>query len=120
MNRDRSDAATYIWEALEAAQRIARFTLDKSYKTYLDDEMLRSAVERQFAIIGEAFAALRRVDAEAAATIPELSRIVAFRNILIHAYFGIDHATVWGVVENDLTDLIERLSLILSEDDSLD
>jgi len=41
-------AAKYLWDAQSAAKRIARFTTGRSYDDYLSDEMLRSAVERQF------------------------------------------------------------------------
>ena len=83
-------AAKYLWDARRAAERIARFTSGRTCDDDLGDEMLRSAVERQFEIIGEAFTGLRRVDPSLAATIPDLPRvdprgspdIVAFRNVL--------------------------------------
>ncbi|HXK61062.1 MAG TPA: DUF86 domain-containing protein [Acidobacteriota bacterium] len=53
--------------------------------------VLRSAVERQFQIIGEALIRLTRTDPETAAAIGDYRRIVAFRNILVHAYGAIDH-----------------------------
>ena len=43
-------ASKYLWDARRAAQRIVRFTTGRSYADYLTDEMLRSAVERQFEI----------------------------------------------------------------------
>ena len=43
--------------------------------------MLRSAVERQFEIIGEALNQLSKVAPDLAAQIADLSRIVAFRNV---------------------------------------
>jgi hypothetical protein len=46
----------------------------------LADEMLHAAVERQFEIVGEAFSGLRRVAPAVATSIPELPRIIAFRN----------------------------------------
>ena len=61
--------------------------------------MLRSAVERQFEIMGEAFVGLRRVDPELAAMIPDPRHIVAFRNVLIHGYATVDDRLVWAVIE---------------------
>lgn len=74
--------------------------------------MLRSAVERQFEIVGEALNRLSRVDPETAALVPDLPRIVAFRNVLAHGYAVIDDALVWQVATRRLPDLravLERL-----------
>ena len=106
-------ASKYLWDARRAAQRIVRFTTGRSYADYLTDEMLRSAVERQFEIIGEAFACLRRADPELAAGIPELPRIVAFRNMLIHGYATVNDQLVWAVVVSDLPPLLSMLDGLL-------
>lgn len=106
-------AAKYIWDARRAAERIARFTAGRSYEDYLSDEMLRSAVERQFEIVGEAFAGLRRVAPSLAIDIPELPRIVAFRNVLIHSYATVDDHLVWSVVESNLPRLLTLLTHLL-------
>ena len=103
------DARKYLWDALQAAKRISRFTSGKSLEIYEADELLRSAVERQFEIIGEALSRFRAVDPENAAAIPELPRIVAFRNILIHGYASVDNKLVWGIVEGKLVSLTEVL-----------
>ncbi|MGH7104562.1 MAG: HepT-like ribonuclease domain-containing protein [Acetobacteraceae bacterium] len=108
-------AAKYLWDARRAATRIARFTAGRSYGDYLADEMLRSAVERPFEIIREAFAGLRRADPELAARVPDLPRIVAFRNVLIHGYATVDDRLVWGVVEGRLAELLEVLVHLLDE-----
>jgi len=104
--------AKYLWDAVEAAARIERFTSGRTFDEYLSDEMLRAAVERQFEIIGEALAGLRRIDPTLAAKVPDLVEIIAFRNILVHAYSDINHQHVWRVIERDLLDLratVERL-----------
>ena len=106
-------AAKYLWDAQRAAERIARFTSGRTCDDYLGDEMLRSAVERQFEIIGEAFTGLRRVDPNLATTIPDLPRIVAFRNVLIHGYATVDSRLVWGVVEGKLAELLALLTRLL-------
>jgi uncharacterized protein with HEPN domain len=109
----RPESRKYIWDALQAADRIARFTDGRSLETYQTDELLRSAVERQFEIIGEALSQFRSVDPDAAAGIPELARIVAFRNILIHGYASVDDRLVWGVVEGKLPSLRSVLDDLL-------
>jgi len=67
--------------------------------------MLRSAVERQFSIIGEALSRLDKDSPDVAAAIPDDGRIIAFRNILIHGYAAVDDRIVWGVIENHLASL---------------
>lgn len=108
-------AAKYLWDARRAAERIARFTAGRGRDDYLADEMVRSAVERQFEIAGEALAGLRRVDPDLAAGIPNLPRIVAFRNVLIHGYATVDNQLVWAVVEGDVPGLLTLLSRLLDE-----
>lgn len=98
----RPEAKKYRWDAHEAARLIRRFVADKSFADYQGDDMLRSAVERQFEIIGEALNLMSKIDAAVAADIPELGRIVAFRNVLIHGYATVDDRLVWGIVEGKL------------------
>ena len=71
-----ADARKLLWDALQAADRVARFTHDKTFDEYLADDLLRSGVERQLAIVGEALGQLRRVDPATAGTISPLSRVV--------------------------------------------
>jgi uncharacterized protein with HEPN domain len=75
--------------------------------------LLRSAVERQFEIVGEALSRLRSADPDIADQVPELARIVAFRNILIHRYASVDDKLVWGIVEGKLTSLLDDLQRLL-------
>ena len=102
-----------LWDAREAADAIATMVAGRSYEDFDRDIMLRSAVERQFEIVGEALGQLSRVDAEIAARVPDLRNIVAFRNILIHGYAAIDRARVWSVVQNDLPRLRAALAELL-------
>jgi uncharacterized protein with HEPN domain len=104
-----------LWDASQAADRITRFVAGKTFQAYQADELLRSAVERQFEIIGESLAQLRSVDAETAASVPESARIVAFRNLLIHGYATVDDQIVWGVVEGSLPRLRDALKRLLVE-----
>jgi len=59
---------------------------------------------------------LSSLDPNMAEKIPELPRIVAFRNILIHGYASVDDRLVWGVVESRLEPLLDVIAALLSED----
>ncbi|ORT96163.1 hypothetical protein UK99_10240, partial [Frankia casuarinae] len=76
----------------------------------------RAAVEREFEIIGEALNQLSKVAPDLAAAIPELPRIVAFRNILIHGYATVDDALVWQVLQEKLPELEQVVRRMLAED----
>lgn len=41
--------------------------------------------------------------------------MISFRNILIHGYDSIDNEIVWGIIENDLNQLLADVEVLLSE-----
>ena len=75
--------------------------------------MPRSAVVQKLAIIGEAAA---RVSEALKTRHPQVPwpQIVAFRNILVHAYFGIDWEVVWRAARNRCPVLREQVAGILA------
>jgi uncharacterized protein with HEPN domain len=112
----RPDPRKYLWDAPYAAELIHDFARGRSFEDYQSNAMLRSAVERQFEIIGEALNLLSKVDPAVASRIPELGRIVAFRNILIHGYANVDDALVWQVLVDRLPGLQQVLNELLDHD----
>jgi uncharacterized protein with HEPN domain len=110
----RRDPKVLLWDAKDAADAIAAMTAGKTFEQLVGDIVLRSAVERQFEIVGEALARLARVDESTAKLIPNLPRIIAFRNILVHGYAEIDHARVWLVIEKHLPRLRDTLTELLA------
>jgi uncharacterized protein with HEPN domain len=106
----RRNPRSFLWDVCDAADAISSFIEGRSSLDYLEDRMLRSAVERQFEIIGEALSQLAKIDPTVAARIPDLRRIVGFRNVLIHGYDRIDAASVWHVIQNDPRCVLEPRS----------
>lgn len=53
MSPERDDLA-YLWDMLTAARAVVSFVQGRTLEDYLGDLLLRSAVERQVEIIGEA------------------------------------------------------------------
>lgn len=68
-----SEASALLWDARKAAALVTEFVSGSNWRNFESDPMLRSAVERQFQIIGDALNKLRRVDPETAVQIPGLS-----------------------------------------------
>ena len=91
-----------LYDIQQAVSLIEEFTLDADFTDYQNNAMMRSAVERQFEIIGEAINRLSEMNADLASRIRERSRIIIFRNQLIHGYFVVDDRVVWDVIQTKL------------------
>lgn len=109
----RRDPRAFLWDALSAAEAIQGFVAGRDARQYAADELLHSAVERKFEIIGEALGQLAKLDAALAEQLPRLAQIVAFRNVLIHGYAVVNHETVWNVVHDALPELVATLRRLL-------
>ena len=103
----------YLHDMSLAAALIAEFTAGLDFSAYAADAMVRAAVERQFEIIGEALGRLAKLDPGTADRISEHRRSIAFRNILVHGYIGVDDMLVWDVVATRLGDLRPEVEELL-------
>jgi uncharacterized protein with HEPN domain len=106
----------YLFDILQACDLLKQFTAGKTFDDYTADPMLRSAVERQFEIIGEALNQALQLDPSLEARISSTRRIIAFRNRLIHGYASIAGEVVWGVLEANLATLHQEVEILLKEE----
>ncbi len=107
--------AAYLHDVRQACRLIRDFVAGKTYEDYVENPLLRSAVERQFEIIGEALNQALRVRPDVETRITHARRIVAFRNRLIHGYATVADEVVWGVVEGYLPRLITEADAAVAE-----
>ncbi|HEY8214873.1 MAG TPA: DUF86 domain-containing protein [Methylocystis sp.] len=82
-------------------------------QAFISERMIQDAVIRNFEIIGEAASRIAP-DVRAETPIP-WKRIIAFRNRLIHAYWGVDLVLVWDVIRNELPPLKSEVERLLRE-----
>lgn len=111
----RPEAGAHLWDAAEAARLVRTFARGKNEADFTSDLVVRSAVERQLEILGEALNRLRRVDAETAARVPDLDKIVGMRNILAHEYGDIDYEIVWRAATVGVPALVPVLGELVDE-----
>lgn len=112
------ESKKYLFDMQQAAARIEQFTAEKALADYTSDVFLRSAVERQIEIVGEALARLAKHDEPTAQRISEYRRIISFRNVLIHGYDAISDGVTWDIVQSKLPVLRAQLTILLAEPDT--
>jgi uncharacterized protein with HEPN domain len=76
--------------------------------------LVRSAVERQLEILGEACARALAESSDLRERIPEAALAVALRNRVIHGYDRVENQIVFDTVKRDLMPLIEKIELELA------
>jgi uncharacterized protein with HEPN domain len=107
------EIAKLLWDMQDAAAKITRYTAGRNFADYSNDDYFRSAVERQFATIGEAMTRLLKVDPVTGQSITDYRKIKSFRNVIVHGYDAIDDATTWNVIETNLPVLQRELAKLL-------
>ncbi len=98
------EARKYLLDALNACKAISEFTQTKAIADYSGDLLLRSAVERQFEILGEAFNLLDALEPECRQH-PDMGKIIGMRNRIIHGYDTVDDSIIWDAVQNHVPSL---------------
>jgi uncharacterized protein with HEPN domain len=96
-----------LLDAIEQVELIRRFSA-AGREAFLSDALIQSAILHRLALLGEA---CRGLSPELRQAHPEVpwAQIIAFRNVVIHQYFGIDLELVWAIV----TDPVAGIGLAL-------
>lgn len=110
----RRDSALML-DMLLAARKIQRFVAGMTVEEFLKNEVVQSAVIREFLVIGEA---ARLVTDDTKNTCGEISwkAMVGMRNRLVHEYFAISNEIVWTTVQTNIPPLIAQLEQYVSPD----
>ncbi|MDI9603760.1 MAG: DUF86 domain-containing protein [Bacteroidota bacterium] len=85
----------------------------RDFNQYLENKLLRRAVERELEIIGEAANRLLQLDTNF--PIDNARKIVDLRNFIIHGYDKVDDIIIWGIVNNHLPILKEQVERSLNQ-----
>ena len=102
----------YLRDILEAIGRIERYTENMNFEDFSNNELIQDGVI-SLEIIGEA---VKYLPDDIKKDYPEVEwrKIAGLRDILIHAYFGVDLEIIWDIVKNKVPELKEMVKKILS------
>ncbi len=109
------DVRAYLFDIVEACDLITEFIDGKNLTDYVRTPLLRSAVERQAIIIGEALSQISKLWPERIADFPDRSSIVGFRNYVVHGYFAIEHMQVWDIATMHVPPFRKAVAAMLDE-----
>jgi len=102
-------ARAYLEDIRDACAAIEHITTASVLAAYLADRVQRSAVEREFLIIGEAVNRLSILWPDIATALTGARLIVDFRNRLAHEYHNIDDEMVWAIAEVEVPVLAREI-----------
>ncbi len=111
------DPLLFLEDILEACNKISSYVDGVGREELEGDSMRLDAVVRNFEILGEAARQLPQDIRDQLAEIP-WRNIIGMRNILIHAYFGIDTDIVWAAATEQIAPLATAVATFLSHNDN--
>jgi uncharacterized protein with HEPN domain len=108
------DIGLFIEDILKSIKNIEEFSKNLDKEKFSKDNLRQSAIIRQLEIIGEAVKNIPPSFREKYSKIA-WKDIAGFRDILSHAYFGVNLERVWNIIENDLPKFKEEINKIKIE-----
>jgi uncharacterized protein with HEPN domain len=101
-----------LLDAIEQIELISTFSA-RGREAFFNDLIVQSAVLHRLALLGEACRGVSPELREAHQEIP-WAQVIAFRNVIIHEYFGIDLELVWAIAAEHIATLAAQLRSVVA------
>ena len=108
------DPKAYLYDILKSCDAIIDYTKGVVYESYTGDRMIQDAVERNFITIGEALNRIRTEAPDLLDQITDSKKIIAFRNIVVHAYDSIEDSLTWDIVQSGIEKLKDECEKLIN------
>jgi len=109
------DTNLFIQDILENIRDIESFSKGLTRKKFESNKLKQNAIIRSLEVIGEAVKNIPNPFREKYPNIP-WKDISGFRDILSHAYFGINIDRVWNIIKKDLHSFKKEIEKINAKD----
>lgn len=112
MSSSTRDWRLYADDIIESCGKVRRFIAGMTYEAFVADERTLDAVIWNLEVIGEA---AKKLPDDVIAQAPEVEwrKIRGMRNVLAHAYFGLDTKVVWSTATTKLDELEAAVRKVL-------
>ena len=97
--------AALLWDLIASVDAITGFVGESSLDAYLNDPLLRAAVERHLITIGEVFVRLGPDSDLAGRLDAPVRQVIGMRNTIVHGYDLIDDAVIYRTATGSLAPL---------------
>ena len=108
------DVRLFLEDILESFDKIEHYTIDMGWEAFWQDDLTQDAVSRRIEIIGEAVKNLPR---EIRTQYPHIpwQAMAGMRDVIIHAYWGVNLHRMWEVIEEDIPRLRPQIQAVLTD-----
>ena len=103
----------YLYDIHESICSIENYLgSQRNFFVYMENKMLRRAIEREFEIIGEAMNRIVKIIPDNPISCKH--QIIGMRNRVIHGYDKIDDEIIWGTIIRHLPNLKIEIEKLIS------
>lgn len=105
------DWSLFLGDMQRFCSKVMRYSEDLSADQFEADELVRDAVLRNLELLGEAAKQIPDVVRDRHPAVP-WRRIAGLRDVLAHAYFGLEDDTIWQIVSSSVPALADQLKAV--------
>jgi uncharacterized protein with HEPN domain len=107
------DWGLFLHDMRHCCQKVMHYTAGFTAEQFETNELVNDAVLRNLELLGEAAKQIPEPVRQRHPQVP-WRRIAGLRDVLAHAYFGLENETIWSIVTTSVPALASQLDAVVS------